>query len=71
MHTFHSDFDGDGDVDLAILWSRYEPYYGGNYIQILDNDGAGNFSDITSLAIDKQRRMRQAAVTTGQTIGSY
>jgi hypothetical protein len=53
MHTFHSDFDGDGDVDLAILWSRYEPYYGGNYIQILNNDGKGNFSDITSLAIDK------------------
>lgn len=36
LKTFHFDFNNDGAMDLAILWSRYEPYYGGNYIQLLD-----------------------------------
>ena len=47
MKTMPSDFDNDGDIDLAIQWSRYEPYYGGHYIQILINDGSGNFQDNT------------------------
>ena len=49
MKTMPSDFDHDGDIDLAIHWSRAEPYYGGNYIQILLNDGQGNFTDVTNL----------------------
>ena len=48
MKTMSSDFDHDGDIDLAIQWSRAEPYYGGNYIQILLNDGQGNFTDVTN-----------------------
>jgi len=48
MKTMPSDFDHDGDIDLAIQWSRAEPYYGGNYIQILLNDGQGNFTDVTN-----------------------
>jgi hypothetical protein len=47
MKTFSEDFDGDGDQDLLILHTRYEPYYGGNYIQLLDNDGNGHFTDLT------------------------
>ena len=49
MKTMPFDFDHDGDIDLAIHWSRAEPYYGGNYIQILLNDGQGNFTDVTNL----------------------
>jgi hypothetical protein len=48
MKTMANDFDHDGDIDLAIHWSRFEPYYAGNYIQILINDGVGNFSDNTN-----------------------
>ncbi len=53
MHTFHFDFNNDGAMDLAILWSRYDPYYGGNYIQLLQNDGTGHFTDVTTARIDK------------------
>ena len=49
MKTMPADFDSDGDIDLAILWSPYEPFYGGNYIQILVNDGKGNYTDTTNL----------------------
>ena len=48
MKTMANDFDHDGDIDLAVQWSRFEPYYGGNYIQILINDGTGNFADNTN-----------------------
>ena len=49
MKTMPADFDSDGDIDLAILWSPYEPFYGGNYIQIVLNDGNGNYTDVTNL----------------------
>ena len=49
MKTMPADFDSDGDIDLAILWSPYEPFYGGNYIQIILNDGNGNYTDVTNL----------------------
>ena len=48
MVTLSNDFDNDGDIDLAIQYTRLDPFYGGNYIQILINDGQGNFSDTTS-----------------------
>ena len=47
MKTMANDFDHDGDADLAIQWSRNEPYYGGHHIQILINDGNGNYIDTT------------------------
>lgn len=47
MKTMSGDFDRDGDIDLVLLNSRYEPYYGGNYLQFLLNDGGGRFSDAT------------------------
>jgi hypothetical protein len=53
LKTFHFDFNNDGSMDLAILWSRFEPFYGGNYIQLLQNDGKGNFTDVTQSRIDK------------------
>jgi hypothetical protein len=49
MKTMPADFDSDGDIDLAILWSPFEPFYGGNYIQIILNDGNGNYTDVTNL----------------------
>ena len=51
MKTMPADFDSDGDIDLAILWAPYKPFYGGNYIQILSNDGNGNYTDTTNLIL--------------------
>ena len=51
MKTMPYDFDNDGDIDLAVQWSRNEPYYGGQYIQILMNDGEGNLTDNTDKII--------------------
>lgn len=53
MKTLAADFDRDGDVDMAVLVSRYQPYYGGNYLQILRNDGAGKFTDVTEANVDR------------------
>ena len=50
METRTTDIEKDGDLDLIISYSRYSPYYGGDYLQILRNDG-GKFVDITSSAI--------------------
>lgn len=50
METRTTDMDKDGDLDLIISHSRYSPYYGGDYLQIIRND-AGTFVDITSAAI--------------------
>ena len=47
--TFPADFDHDGDIDIAIQYTRPSPYYGGLYIQINLNDGEGNFTDVTNL----------------------
>ena len=51
LKTLPNDFDNDGDIDLAIQYSRLDPFYGGTYIQILINDGQGNFSDTTSTIV--------------------
>ena len=47
--TLDADFDHDGSEDLAILYTQKEGYYAGNYLQILLNDGLGNYSDVTDL----------------------
>ncbi len=47
LETLIADFDGDNDLDVVTVWTRYEPYYGGYYLQINQNDGLGNFIDIT------------------------
>lgn len=52
METRTSDIDKDGDLDLIISHSRYSPFYGGDYLQIIRND-AGRFVDITSTAIQQ------------------
>ena len=49
MKTMPADFDQDGDIDLAILWTTANPVYAGNYIQINLNDGQGNYTDVTNL----------------------
>ena len=51
MKTKNFDFGGDGDLDLLIIHSRYEPYYGGYTLQLLKNEGGEDFSDVTSSAL--------------------
>ena len=48
MNTWSEDFDGDGDQDLIINQTKFQPYYSGTYLQYLMNDGFGNFTDVTS-----------------------
>jgi len=48
LDTLVSDFDQDGDLDLGVLRVRFEPFYGGNYMQLLRNDSNGEFTDVTS-----------------------
>ncbi len=44
-----ADFDGDGDIDLAV-GIRLQPFYYGVPVQVylLENDGKGKFSDVTA-----------------------
>jgi len=66
MHllTFPADFDHDGDIDIAIQYTRPDPYYGGYYIQINLNDGKGNFTDVTNLIPENsQQDAYQARLT--------
>ncbi|MDC3239280.1 VCBS repeat-containing protein [Gammaproteobacteria bacterium] len=51
LKILSADFNHDGNSDLAIQYVRQEPFYGGDYWQILLNDGAGNFSDVTDLIL--------------------
>ena len=48
MKTFSSDLDGDGDLDILILQSRYDPFYSGTYIQYLEQVEPNLFVDVTS-----------------------
>ena len=48
LKTLSADFDHDGDIDLAIQRSPFDPYNQGNYIQILSNNGKGIFTDVTT-----------------------
>jgi hypothetical protein len=50
LETRGLDIDNDGDLDLLIQHSRYVPYYGGNYLQLLRNNN-GVFNDITSASL--------------------
>lgn len=47
LKTWILDVNSDSKNDILVLHSRYEPFYGGNYIQILIGDGKGNFVDET------------------------
>ena len=49
LKILSTDFNHDGSPDLAIQYVRQVPYYGGDYWQILLNDGTGTFSDVTAL----------------------
>jgi hypothetical protein len=49
-----SDLDGDGDLDIVIGQSRAQPYYQGRELQVLINDGFGNFTDETDARLGDQ-----------------
>ena len=53
-HMDASDLDGDGDLDIVIGQSRALPYYQGRELQVLINDGFGNFTDETDARLGDQ-----------------
>ncbi len=53
-HMAASDLDGDGDRDIVIGQTRADPYYQGRELQILINDGEGNFTDETEARLGEQ-----------------
>ncbi len=55
-HAATADIDGDGDVDIVIGTTRSNPYYVGRFMQILRNDGSGNFTDVSQDAMGEQPR---------------
>ena len=50
------DIDGDGDIDILVGETRKTPYYNGRTMQILINDGDGNFEDQTDVMYPNQLR---------------
>ena len=56
-HAAAADIDGDGDTDIVIGTTRAGSlYYVGRFMQILRNDGSGNFTDISDQAMGEQPR---------------
>jgi hypothetical protein len=56
-HAATADIDGDGDADIVIGTTRAgNLYYVGRLMQILRNDGSGNFTDISQEAMGEQPR---------------
>ena len=54
----NGDFDGDGDEDLFIAGLSVPGYYGYNPVSfLLQNDGAGNFIDITDIVAPELRNV--------------
>ena len=53
-HMDASDLDGDGDLDIVIGQTRSKPYYEGRELQVLINDGYGNFTDETDARLGDQ-----------------
>lgn len=52
LKTFSEDFTGNGTDELLILWSQNEPYYGGNYLQLLEQSEDGTYQDVTDKAFN-------------------
>ena len=56
-NKFSGDIDGDGDLDMVTNTTRTNPfYYRGRFIQVLINDGNGNFTDNSFAALGDQPR---------------
>jgi len=56
-NKFSGDLDGDGDLDMVTNTTRTNPsYYRGRFIQVLINDGNGNFTDKSFEALGDQPR---------------
>jgi len=51
-----ADIDSDSDLDIVVGTTRANPYYVGRYIQVLINDGKGNFIDESSTRLSNQER---------------
>jgi hypothetical protein len=45
------DFNYDGRPDLVLIGTNGSPFYDGNYIQLLQNDGNGGYVDVTAASM--------------------
>ena len=63
------DIDGDGDIDVLVGETRKIPYYNGRTVQILINDGDGNFEDKTDVMYPNQLRSGLAEIVAPIGIG--
>ena len=63
------DLDGDGDIDILVGETRKVPYYNGRTVQILINDGDGNFEDKTDIMYPNQLRTGLAETVASIGIG--
>jgi hypothetical protein len=63
------DIDSDGDIDILVGETRKTPYYNGRTVQILINDGDGNFEDKTDVMYPNQLRSGLAQTVASIGIG--
>ena len=63
------DIDSDGDIDILVGETRKIPYYNGRTVQILINDGDGNFEDKTDVMYPNQLRSGLAQTVASIGIG--
>jgi hypothetical protein len=61
-NTAVGDIDADGDLDIVVGSTRIDRYYESRKVQVLLNDGRGNFTDVTSISYPKQP-LAERAVT--------
>lgn len=63
-YTISGDFDNDGDLDLLVYWTIFNPFRE-TYFQYLRNDGASGYTDVSYL-IEGQEDGSGIEATTGQ-----
>jgi FG-GAP-like repeat len=54
-NTAVGDIDSDGDLDIVVGSTRIDRYYEGRKVQVLLNNGRGEFSDVTEVNYPAQR----------------